>query len=377
MQQVKLHLVSFDVPYPPDYGGAIDVFYKIKNLAEAGAIIYLHTFQYGRKEADILKHYCKEVWYYPRYNKPGFNNFPFKPYIVGSRQNELLLKRLAEIPAPILFEGIHTTFYHSHPLLKNRFKAVRIHNIEHSYYAQLVKKAVSPASRLYHYLESKLLANWEKQLGDVQAFFALSQTDSNFIKQQYPDALHRFIAPFHAYDSVTCKSGIGEYVLYQGNLAHPENREAVFFILQEIAPKINLPIVIAGRNPASDLVDLCQPLPSCKLVADPDEKTMQDLISNAHIHLLPTFQQSGVKLKLIHALFAGRHVIATPAMLFGTGLDGICPMAATAVEFVQIIHNLKDKPFTTEQIELRKKGLVDYDNRLNAGRIFEDLVQHI
>ena len=28
----ELNIVSFDVPYPPDYGGVIDVFYKIKEL---------------------------------------------------------------------------------------------------------------------------------------------------------------------------------------------------------------------------------------------------------------------------------------------------------------------------------------------------------
>ena len=31
-----LHLVSFDVPYPPDYGGVIDVYNKIKTLYQVG-----------------------------------------------------------------------------------------------------------------------------------------------------------------------------------------------------------------------------------------------------------------------------------------------------------------------------------------------------
>ena len=32
-----LHVVAFNVPYPPDYGGIIDVFYKLKALSEQGA----------------------------------------------------------------------------------------------------------------------------------------------------------------------------------------------------------------------------------------------------------------------------------------------------------------------------------------------------
>ncbi|MCX6283192.1 MAG: mannosyltransferase, partial [Bacteroidetes bacterium] len=40
-----LHIVSFDIPYPPDYGGVIDVYYKIKTLSEAGVKIHLHCFE--------------------------------------------------------------------------------------------------------------------------------------------------------------------------------------------------------------------------------------------------------------------------------------------------------------------------------------------
>ena len=40
----QLHIVSFDVPYPPNYGGVIDVFYKLKALFDLGIEIYFHTF---------------------------------------------------------------------------------------------------------------------------------------------------------------------------------------------------------------------------------------------------------------------------------------------------------------------------------------------
>ena len=28
----KIHVISFQVPYPPNYGGAIDVYYKLQSL---------------------------------------------------------------------------------------------------------------------------------------------------------------------------------------------------------------------------------------------------------------------------------------------------------------------------------------------------------
>ena len=41
---MKLNVVSFDIPYPPDYGGVIDIYYKIKALNSAGIKIHLHCF---------------------------------------------------------------------------------------------------------------------------------------------------------------------------------------------------------------------------------------------------------------------------------------------------------------------------------------------
>lgn len=40
---MKLHVVSFQVPFPPDYGGLIDVYYKLKALKEAGcSVVCIH-----------------------------------------------------------------------------------------------------------------------------------------------------------------------------------------------------------------------------------------------------------------------------------------------------------------------------------------------
>ena len=52
----KIHVISFQVPYPPNYGGAIDVYYKLQSLKEEGYYIILHTYQYrhDRYENELL-----------------------------------------------------------------------------------------------------------------------------------------------------------------------------------------------------------------------------------------------------------------------------------------------------------------------------------
>ena len=104
----KIHVISFQVPYPPNYGGAIDVYYKLQSLKEEGYYIILHTYQYrhDRYENELLS-IVNEVHYYIRKTNI-LSQFSLTPYIVNSRKDKTLLRNLQKDDAPILFEGLHT-----------------------------------------------------------------------------------------------------------------------------------------------------------------------------------------------------------------------------------------------------------------------------
>lgn len=375
MTKLKLHIVSFDIPFPADYGGAVDVFYKIKALADAGVEIYLHCYEYGRARSTELEKYCKQVWYYPR--QTGIKGISATlPYIVYSRRDAKLLERLTEIDAPILFEGVHSTYYLSHPALKNRFKAIRIHNIEHAYYQELYKKETTFTKKYYYKAEAALLKTYEAKLQAANAFFPLSITDTDFFSARYPQALHQFIGPFQQYNEVQSKAGTGTgaYCLYHGNLGHAENTEAALFLLKEVAPHLTMPIIIAGRNPTDEIRQACKKTKDCKLVANPSAGEMETLISGAQVHVLPTFQATGMKLKLLHALFKGRHVVVNKTMLHGTGLDKICIVADSAGQMIEEINKAAREPFTADDIHKRAEVLLkQYSNTENAAKLITHL----
>ena len=48
----RFHVVSLQVPFPPDYGGVIDIYYKLKALKKMGYETWLHTFRYDRSRAE-------------------------------------------------------------------------------------------------------------------------------------------------------------------------------------------------------------------------------------------------------------------------------------------------------------------------------------
>lgn len=58
--QKHLHLIAPYIPFPTDFGGAIDVFYRIVALKELGVRIHLHCFEYNRGNQKNLKTIAKK-----------------------------------------------------------------------------------------------------------------------------------------------------------------------------------------------------------------------------------------------------------------------------------------------------------------------------
>ncbi len=54
---------------------------------------------------------------------------------------------------------------------------------------------------------------------------------------------------------------------------------------------------------------------------------MDELIKKAHIHLLPSYNKTGIKIKLLHALFMGRFVVTNPRAVEENGLEIFCEIA--------------------------------------------------
>ena len=149
----SLNIVSFDVPFPANYGGVIDVYYKLFWLKKFGVKIYLHCFTYGRKPAKELEALCEKVYYYDR--KTGLAaNLSLKPYTVLSRQSTELEKNLLENDYPILFEVLHTCYLLPDKRFASRKKIYRHSNIEHEYYLELSRSEKSVIKKVYLKLEA-------------------------------------------------------------------------------------------------------------------------------------------------------------------------------------------------------------------------------
>ncbi len=362
-----LHIISLDVPYPVNYGGVYDLFYKLPALQAQGVHIHLHCFDYGRGEQPELNKYCDSVQYYAR-NEGHKGISSHIPYIVASRKNEQLLTNLLQDDYPILMEGIHCTY----PLLDNRFAArkkfVRIHNVEYQYYRHLYDCSSSLFKKMYYRRESKLLQAYEKAIvPKATAFWGVTEQDVQVFREEFNCTTIDYLAPYLPGWEVTAREGMGTYCLYHGNLAVEENEKAAAWLLSKVFNKLELPFVIAGKNPSARLQKLAHAYPHTCLVANPSEDSMHDMIAKAHIHILPSFNATGIKLKLLNALYNGRHCIVNNAMVEGTGLEEACHISNTAAAIHQLTEQLYHQPFTKQEIDFRKQLLHrHFSNEANA-----------
>ncbi|MEA3462590.1 MAG: glycosyltransferase family 1 protein, partial [Bacteroidota bacterium] len=87
-----------------------------------------------------------------------------------------------------------------------------------------------------------------------------------------------------------------------------------------------------------------------------------------------TRQSTGIKLKLLHALFAGRHCLVNPEMIEGSGLESLCTVSKSGRELELQIHDLMLEPFDESQIRRRRKALQEFSNRASAEKILRMLV---
>lgn len=365
-----MHIVCLDVPYPPDYGGAIDMFSKIVALYQQDMKIHLHYFSYNnRGNPDELNQYCESVHVYER--KTGHKSFSFDlPYIVSSRINEELIERLKEDTYPVILEGIHCTGILKFAALDNRRIVVRLHNDESTYYRQLAESELNLAKKIYFWNESRLLTKYQHTLPKHCSFACISEADLKIFREKYNLENILYLPAFVPNQEVTSEEGIGNFCLYHGNLSIAENEKAVTWLLQNVFSKINKPLVIAGKAPSKRLQKLTQLYEHVCLVGDPSSQEMYDLVQKAHINVLPSFNTTGIKLKLLQAVFAGRHCVVNDAMVAGTGLDAACHIGSNANAIASIVTQLHHRPFSEEEILLRKKILKTiYNNSTNAQKL--------
>jgi hypothetical protein len=368
-----IHIVCYTIPYPVDNDVNFELFYKVVAFQKIGIEVKLHCF---RGENDIiqpiLQKYSSSVMYYQKSIK---NNFR-QPYLLVSSQKELLCKNLLKDNDPIIMDGLQTSFVVNDARFTNRKIYVRVHQVEYLNYKALYNSSKWGMRKLRYWYWAKKVKQYEQQLAKKVPIITLVQSDYEYFEKEYQANWASFVPVFFNGD-FNIPLGKGDFCVYHGNLSVQENEEAVTWLLENVFNDLEIPFVIAGKNPSKKLIDLSHQYMHTCIAINPSDAEMKDLVKKAQINILPSINVSGIKKKIFNALYNGRFCITNIKGAVGFNSNELFIFANDVATMKEKINMYFNQPFTEEHAALRKQHLTQkYNLEANANRFLEVLYRY-
>lgn len=357
---MHLHIILPDIPYPTRSGVDEDRYHRLQALAGIGVKLILHAFTTGREEiTPELYDLSEEVHLYPV--KGGFRTPRQRlPKALHIRQHPDLLRRLCCDDVPLLFEGMASTYYLSHPEFTRRLKLVRLPRIEWQYQQFLQHFPSAPPSPSPSAREIHRWQQLEATLPYATHLLPMSPLDEKHYRSQHPQAT--YLPPFHGHNRMSARAGRGKFWLYHGDLGRADNHAAAMLLLKDVFQSLSIPLTVAGRAPQPELITLISQMDQATLVPNPGQGQLADLLHQAHGHVLPSFFAGGIPLKLVHSLFTGRFVVVSPQMVEQTGLAFGTHVAPSPAAMQRLVFDLWHQEFSDIDLAQRQAAL---QGRLN------------
>ena len=367
MQNKNLHIISFDNPFPPNYGGVIDVFYKIKALHSLGFTIYLHCFYEDRNTVSkALKSITQEVFLYKKNRNPFFF-LSGVPFAVASRFQKNLIKNINSVDAPIFFDGLQTTMLLQKVKLKNK-KYLRLHNLESNFFAGMTSSENNWIKKAMYYFEGKKYEKYQKNLVQFDHVFTLSRYENVVVKSITKNAT--YVPVFHGNEKLQALTEFGNYAFYHGDLRLPDNKKVAQFLIDIFNQIPNYKFIIASSAGKDFIEEKIKFSSNIDFVMIENEAHLDQLLENAHLNVMLSFQQSGTKLKVVTSLFKSRHCLINSNMIDDERILELCEIASTKEEFILKIMELSSKAFS--DFNRREAVLSEvFDNMKNAQKMVE------
>jgi hypothetical protein len=202
-------------------------------------------------------------------------------------------------------------------------------------------------------------------------YACISHEDINKLGNAYGLKNLFYIPGFLPWQNITSKTGFGDFGLYHGNMSVAENEAAALWLIRKVFSQIKKPFIIAGKNISSRLYKVAKAYEHISLISNPTNDELAQLIERAHVHVLPSLNHTGVKFKLLHALFTGRFCITNKQAIHGWDHDMGVTVANNVPDMIKHIQFTFQKPFSEEDKAIREEILQEYNNQFNAEKLIE------
>jgi glycosyltransferase involved in cell wall biosynthesis len=393
--EIKILQLCHKIPYPPVDGGSIAMHQLTVFFLNHGFKTKVVALNTGGKEfslENIPENYriktSFEALNIDTQINPGkafISLFTGKSYNVSRFYSKAISNRLSRILDQeeydfIQLEGLYLTPYIPIIRKKSRAKVVyRAHNIEHVIWKGLATKAKNPVLKLYlNQLASRLEKYEVGAIEQFDAICAISPSDMNyFVKNGFTGSSVVIPVMIHEGDNGSLTpTPVPGTVFHLGSMDWRPNQDGVQWFLDMVWPKVlvqapEMKFFIAGKKMPQRFLKYSG---RNNVTVVGEVASASSFMADKHIMVVPLFSGSGMRVKIIEGMAAGKTIISTGLGAEGTGCrhNEQILIADNPDEMAELIVACYRKPEWAKAIAA--KGTAFVKNHFAPERIHKDLM---
>lgn len=392
---MRILQISHRVPWPLNEGGTIGIYNYTKGYCLEGHDVTLlaldgNKHQTNRQEAlSVLNAFAKttivgidtnikifdaflNLFSNESYNVQRFYSDEFKRLIEANlKQNEFDV---------IQIEGTFAAIYTDTILANKSAKSIvvlRQHNVEFQIWERLALNCKQPIKKWYLNLLAKRLKQFEsKHLNQYDLIVPVTDDDGKLFKAlgcKIPIVSSPAGIDTELWN-ISPKSDINK-CYHLGSLEWMPNQEAMWWFINEIWPSLivrfpNLEFYLAGKNMPESFKQL--KIKGIKVVDYVADATK--FVADKGVNIVPLLSGSGIRLKILEAMSAGKIVISTTIGAQGINyqIDENILIADNVEQFIEAFEKIQQDENLSQSIQLNARKLIveEYSNQ----KVIEDII---
>lgn len=387
---MKIVFLTPQLPFPPQSGGVIKSHRLVQYLSQKHEV-HLACFlknqdeQYLERFSESLV--LKTFVYEPLNIKRSLFNFILSlwegiPLTVLRNKS----RSFAQMIFPLLAEAdvIFVDHYIMFQYVPSEFRGKIIlhqHNAEYVLWLRYAQQCPNPLKKILLTFESLRIKKFEKEIGERASYVMASPNDKDeLMKLGLPD--EKFVLTWHLGDEQLLKQSLLEFsqtkkvLLNVGTLSWEPNLDGLKWFIAESWPKLkmshpDLELWIAGKGADDVLKILAASDPQIKLLGFVDD--LENLYRTSRVFIAPLRFGSGIKVKVINALYRGLAVVTTPIGVEGMEvISGQHLLVSTdASDFAKNVNSLLQDENLWNKISKEGRNLVQ--EKYTWGKVFNEM----
>lgn len=380
-------------PYPPVDGGTLAMNSITQGLLAAGCevkVLSLCSDKHPVLESRMTESYREATRFEAVHIDLGIHPLDAgvavlcgESYHVKRFISKEFGQRLAQVLKEEQFDVVHveSIFMTPYvPIVREHSDAkvvLRAHNVEHTIWRRVAQSERNPFKRWYLKHLSLTLAAYEREhLNDYDGVVSITENDAQQLREM---GCRRpmLSMPFGIVPETEMQVEEEPNSLFHiGSMDWMPNQEGVRWFLKQVWPRVHermpqLTLYLAGRKMPNDLMHV--DMEGVRVLGEvPDAMYF---IASKQINVVPLLSGSGIRVKIIEAMSAGKVVVTTTIGASGIGCtDGKDVLIAdTPEQFVEQLQRCVDNPEFRQQIGRNAVSLIteQYGNEQLTQRLLE------